>query len=164
VLAARLGRVGVQPAVAAGCARIGRPCIRASQRCSDRCKGRHGAKTCHGHGAGTCKRGQNACTAPNPDALHCINNPTCSCFRRTAGTSFCADLGLANACAECARDADCVGLGGAACAPFGVGIFVGACEDGTICLPPCGAAAPPQAAGAGPRSGAALLRLPGRAG
>ena len=140
-LSARLAGadVGTPVVAAAGCAKVGKSCKRADQCCSGICEGKHGKKKCRGHDAGTCQRGQDTCTDPDPDGDKCNNNADCSCIATTAGTSFCADV-VGGGCADCARDADCLALGfppGTACLVIGVGRCSGHCPNGTGCNPPC---------------------------
>lgn len=143
-----LGRLGVraQPvAEAASCAKVGKACRHAEQCCSGVCSGKHGKKKCRSHDAGTCTRGQDACTDPDPAVDKCNNAVACICYPTTAGTSFCADVN-SGACANCARDADCLALGfppGSACLAVGVGRCAGFCPSGTACNPPCPTAPPP---------------------
>ena len=145
VLGGLVARAGPGAAAATGCAKVGKPCKRATHCCSGICTGKHGKKKCRGHGAGTCQRGQDICTDPNPDLDRCNNNALCACIVTTAGTSFCYDqtFGGGNWCADCERDTDCVGLGfptGSACGPVSAGRCAGLCESSTACLAPCGTA------------------------
>ncbi len=142
-LAAVLARLGLQQA-AAVCLKLDRPCRHARECCSGICTGKHGKKTCHGHGIGTCRPGQGFCQAGADVA--CNGDESCVCFQTTAGTTFCSGGGAAgNACADCERDADCVAQAfppGSACVSVDVGFSeeLGLCPNtgGRVCAVPCG--------------------------
>jgi hypothetical protein len=143
-LAALFGRIGGVEAGAAGCATNGKSCQRADQCCSGVCKGKRGKKKCRAHGMGTCKQGQNVCTAADPHLLRCNNIAACGCFRTTAGSPFCGNS-FSTTCADCRRDGDCAALGfpaGSACVALDVGACAGDCPSGTACLVPCGVEPP----------------------
>ena len=143
-----LGRLGVraQPvAEAASCAKVGKACRHAEQCCSGVCSGKHGKKKCRSHDAGTCTRGQDACTDPDPAVrqvqqrrrMHLLPH-----HRRHELLRRCQQWRLR----QLRRDADCLALGfppGSACLAVGVGRCAGFCPSGTACNPPCPTAPPP---------------------
>ena len=133
-----------------GCREVGDACKRSGQCCSSICKGKPGKKTCRAHGTATCKQGvPGACTAGNPELLHCGSNSDCFCFRTTAGSNYCGDwFGGTKICHACTKDADCEALNlppGSACVPVAMGNCAAAnCEGGMMCMAPCGSEPPAQ--------------------
>lgn len=117
--------------VAAGtCRQVGDGCRRRRQCCSGRCRGMKGKKTCRGHHAGTCKRGDNVCKA----GAGATCGDGCSCFMTTGGAPFCGRFAFR---AACHRDKECEAEGagrGAACVRND-----GACEveSATFCAARC---------------------------
>jgi hypothetical protein len=125
-----------------GCIDVGDLCQNATQCCSGICEGTKGKQTCRAHDTGTCSQdGPGLCTAPNGEVESCNGNGSCSCFRTTAGSNACVEVGhVDSTCSDCRTDADCLAMGlppGSVCIPVTEGICDAYCQSNMACLAPC---------------------------